>query len=1546
MPPKGKKKDFDRQFEAFLKESISSDDGSLDSAKVSKHLGLKEQTTPKGKSKPWWMQSDDDDDDEDMGANFGTGKTSSGKSFLKKKKPAEPKHSTPKQTPNTPVKPTTPELTPEEKQGRQKARTGKKEMTHLKTKQRGVRGRGDTGTSMSKDSLEDISEKSEEDSNKDKQVAAAGKESSFGSDKTSRPGLETLDEIRDKENFFRDLERNADGTVDYQRLNQDLSQSATTMSPEGAAKTAATLAALEDIEEDKPLATRGYKPFDPQQSDDQITQDPSQKPSMLSKVSLMDSLESTMNTTGSPMVGRSGIHEKASGDQGIPDEVDGPGGRQSGPHTDMSPENTCGFMGTTTSHEIEALHKALREVGLSPTIYNDSQPFDLSSQGNRSTTEMVQKLLSGEPGKQRNVEEILKEMEQIEKKSKENQLEDLDVELLSDRSRRRSPYSPKSPRSLERQRRVDQEEGTGTRGQEYSPVPDSARGFDQSHTEDTERYNPVTQVPDSKSTPDSIMERGRQKKKKTKTEKPKDKPSTQVSPRRRPSPRSSLRGSQSRSPSASPRRWMSPRSLSKEDPRSRSLSPTKTGLNSTKKFSHVKSSGYGQKSSPKGNSSRPHSARDPYPREENAQGSAPGPGQEDLSNTNQNAPVKKEKKKDKSKSKNFKHQSSRKQQAQTWSPAEVTKQKIKGSDSPVFRKERNGHNVMETQLKASVDSFAQYIKDHFTESDMPQAKYSEDEPSLATSWRGDKTNDRMSVQQEGTDQDWQKLYEEEKALNMKIKADMLSMEKEYDRMLESQKLEFEDQIFKLKQEVYVLAAKVPDSQSEIQKRLTDRKGEVSPDQMEKLDREIQEQEKLIAGYQQENKRLYEQLKDQQKQVKVTEDRMFTENQKMATEITNLKTKLERKEDEVRSKGIITSLPVQQNIAKGDTASALGAGRIAQLTAELREAKRLQDNSNRELEVLQRSKIELEQHIDQLIKERESLRQKVAEAKSLKSEEARVIEDKFKSENDRLTRKLKWYAENQKLLDSDAKRLKEQEEEIAKHKLRIEHLTSETGRRLEDNKVRAKERANDAKRIQDLQRQVKEMEGIIRRRHPNSLPALIMTAAVAPDDQPATKTPTMGVLESRVKKLELELEGKDIEAEKMLRSVEQKYLNIKVQYEERIRDLEAQLAIYVRPEDNALKDYEHPHTHAVALQKELDSVRDRYKAKITELTEEVSRLNAEIAKVTKGQEASLKNEQSLSKNKETEYKAQIQKLQQDLDSKSHDLTVAMKTVDRLRKEKKLPVSGSPGPKADKNRKGKQAWEEEEALSLTDRVNRDKQYQPNSFADSQITDTIQENEYLRSKVEQIQLAYDEQRLELRKLQAESEAVARKSREDFEERINVLRSSHQKEFRKMLADQALNHSTSRMAELQSKVDAHEVLVRHLKEKLVKAELDSEQVSILKIREAGLKTQVEKLQECLKEAKLCQTPEMKHFDSIHEKIVHMEQRHEQREKELQEVIRNAKQVASVELEQEVQKWRKIVEAKNKEILKFRTELDAILEVLRVLQRQGVVIPISASAS
>lgn len=53
-----------------------------------------------------------------------------------------------------------------------------------------------------------------------------------------------------------------------------------------------------------------------------------------------------------------------------------------------------------------------------------------------------------------------------------------------------------------------------------------------------------------------------------------------------------------------------------------------------------------------------------------------------------------------------------------------------------------------------------------------------------------------------------------------------------------------------------------------------------------------------------------------------------------------------------------------------------------------------------------------------------------------------LEDKYKEEIDRLSRKLKWYAENQKLLDQDAKKLKSRDEEISKLKSRIQDFQTE------------------------------------------------------------------------------------------------------------------------------------------------------------------------------------------------------------------------------------------------------------------------------------------------------------------------------------------------------------------------------------------------------------------------------------------------------------------------------------------------------------------------
>lgn len=70
---------------------------------------------------------------------------------------------------------------------------------------------------------------------------------------------------------------------------------------------------------------------------------------------------------------------------------------------------------------------------------------------------------------------------------------------------------------------------------------------------------------------------------------------------------------------------------------------------------------------------------------------------------------------------------------------------------------------------------------------------------------------------------------------------------------------------------------------------------ISSQQIESLKKELEEQENLIAGYQQENQRLYDQVKALQKKAKATEERMFTENQRLQTELTNIRSEAKMSE---------------------------------------------------------------------------------------------------------------------------------------------------------------------------------------------------------------------------------------------------------------------------------------------------------------------------------------------------------------------------------------------------------------------------------------------------------------------------------------------------------------------------------------------------------------------------------------------------------------------------------------------------------------------------
>jgi len=69
-------------------------------------------------------------------------------------------------------------------------------------------------------------------------------------------------------------------------------------------------------------------------------------------------------------------------------------------------------------------------------------------------------------------------------------------------------------------------------------------------------------------------------------------------------------------------------------------------------------------------------------------------------------------------------------------------------------------------------------------------------------------------------------------------------------------------------------------------------------------------------------------------------------------------------------------------------------------------------------------------------------------------------------------------------------------------------------------------------------------------------------------------------------------------------------------------------------------------------------------------------------------------------------------------------------------------------------------------------------------------------------------------------------------------------------------------------------------------------------------------------------------------------------REQQLQQLIQQQSVAAAHDAAKETSRWRTVVDEKNREIDRFRAELDTILEVLRQLQSEGVVVPYSSSVT
>lgn len=401
--------------------------------------------------------------------------------------------------------------------------------------------------------------------------------------------------------------------------------------------------------------------------------------------------------------------------------------------------------------------------------------------------------------------------------------------------------------------------------------------------------------------------------------------------------------------------------------------------------------------------------------------------------------------------------------------------------------------------------------------------------------------------------------------------------------------------------------------------------------------------------------------------------------------------------------------------------------------------------------------------------------------------------------------------------------------------------------------------------------------------------------------------------------------------------------MKIQYEQRIEEQEQLLACRLKEMPQKQQD----NSRVKVLETELKDIKETHQTIVRDLEAEIDvlkRQNAELELKKNGTDD--KDFQSIELQVEQAHaKAKLVRLNEELAAKGREIQDLSKTVERLQKERRMMLSNQ-------NTKGREeinAKRVKKDVLHPDKGNTNysgalngKLYQPHTFTDSHISEVLQENYRLKSELEELILERNTLKMESEAAVNQFENSMKRVKEDTAAHIASLKASHQREVEKLLCQNAVENSSSKVAELNRKITTQEVLIKHFQSQVNELQSKQESLAVSQVREEILQKEITKLLEELREAKENHTPEMKHFMGLEKKIKQMEIRHKQREQELQQIIQQTYRVVETEQNKEIEKWKRLAQLKNRELDRFRTELDSILDVLRELHRRGVVVPVA----
>ncbi|KAJ9576870.1 hypothetical protein L9F63_006569 [Diploptera punctata] len=534
---------------------------------------------------------------------------------------------------------------------------------------------------------------------------------------------------------------------------------------------------------------------------------------------------------------------------------------------------------------------------------------------------------------------------------------------------------------------------------------------------------------------------------------------------------------------------------------------------------------------------------------------------------------------------------------------------------------------------------------------------------------------------------------------------------------------------------------------------------------------------------------------------------------------------------------------------------------------------------------------------------------------VKSTLKNVEVDKFKEE---IAKREREVDEMRKDLHMAQSELVTTKASVSEHQLQIGELETkvselQTALTKERSQVKTQilKSEEDKKKIQDLNRQVREMERILKRHHPNSISALILTANSESMDSASGQTPRVKFLENRVQQLEQEIAKKESDSQAKLQEIQNKLQEMKVKYEEHTSDLELQLA--------TAKHQSHMWRQTA----------EKIEAKVSPESKPEQQPVRESKMIKKALPPPMviavgaPPPNALAVREDSHLVATIRGLKQELTTKERELVKVrreleetIKTNRRLQKERERHLGIVPVPSRPPAVRGPPRDEQSSESSQRSSTKVYEVVSPPEYQEN-VTKLEQENGKLRQ--------------ELMRLEEEYRSLHSKRLED----LNLLQEEHEAEIDHLISDHMTRNSNPHVSDLQNQLCTQQSLIDHLKEQLRRTEERQEELELLRVERVHLEKNNMELHKKLADLRNIMTPEMVQYEALQEKLAELERRHEVREQKLQAMVkdllrRNAEQRALSGDDSNAITMREKLLDKNRQLCLYRAEIDRILNTLR----------------